>query len=332
MPRGRYVATLLIALAIAAALSITYLAWIEPGDKSPPPQYEISQKEGQTVATNLLTGRIEHESGSASEVLQVVFRSLPDGGTVLVRSGEYELDESVELSGNTILRGEGIQNTVFTSENKGMLVVKDRSCVTLSDFRLVGSTAIYITADQTDVSGLLVRNVEATVTKDIGGAFTLAPNGRTISEVSFIDCHAMDGEAYGFLNIGSRGDSLVRNITYTNCTAVDNGLSSRSHDWTVGFDLAEMTDVDRMLLVNCTANNNWESGFHFEDDIESRHIVFENCVANGNGRNKPDPLYGAGFVLNGDTVLRNCTADENAKANLLVFGNPRTVAVEGGDL
>lgn len=332
MSRRLNVATLILAIAILAVLSLAYLAWMEQGDKTSSPQYEVTQKEGRTVATNLLTGRVEHESGSASEVLQAVFRSMPDGGTVLVRSGEYELDESVELSGNTVLRGDGVQSTVFTSEDKGMLVVRDRSNVTMSDFRLVGSTAIYVAADSTDVSGLLVRNVEATVTKEMGGAFTLAPNGRTISEASFIDCRAIGGEAYGFLNIGSRDGSLVRDITYANCTAVDNGLSSRSHDWTVGFDLAEMTDVERMLLIDCVANNNWESGFHFEDDIESHGIVFENCVADGNGRNKPDPLYGAGFVLKDNAVLRNCTADGNAKANLLVFGDPSTVAVEGGDL
>ena len=330
MSRERHVAMLLIALAMVAVLSLAYLSWMEQEDRSVPLQYEVSQREGRTVATNALTGKVAYESGSASEVLQAVFLSLPGGGTVLVRSGEYDLDENVELSENTALSGEGIQSTVFTSGNKAMLVVKDQSGVTMSDFRLVGSTAIYVAADRTDVSGVQVRNVEATVTKDVGGAFTLAPNGRTISKVSFVDCHALGGDAYGFLNIGSRGDSMVSDIAYTNCTAMDNGLRSRSHDWTVGFDLAEMTDAERMRLVNCTANNNWESGFHFEDDIESRDIVFENCVANGNGRNKPSPLYGAGFVLNSDTVLKDCTARDNANQGLIVTGDPATVKLEGG--
>lgn len=332
MPRGRHVAILLIALIMAAALSLAYLAWVERSGGPPPLHYEVSQEEGRTVATNLLTGEVDHESESASEVLQAVFRSMPSGGTVLVGPGEYDLEEDVELSGNTVLKGEGIDSTLFTSSNKGMLVVKDRSNITMSDFSLIGSTAIYVAADRADVNGVQVRNVEATVTRDMGGAFTLAPNGRTISDVGFFDCHALRGEAYGFLNIGSRGDSLVRNITYVNCTAVGNGLITRSHEWTVGFDLAEMTDAEGMRLVNCAANNNWESGFHFEDDIESRDITFENCVANGNGRSKPSPLYGAGFVLSSNTILRGCTAEGNANQNILMVGDPSTVVVEGSDL
>ena len=91
-----------------------------------------------------------------------------------------------------------------------------------------------------------------------------------------------------------------------------------------------MTAVEGMRLVNCTANNNWESGFHFEDDIRAHDVVFVNCTANDNGRSKPSPLYGAGFVLNSNTVLRNCTADGNANGNLLVVGDPSTVMVQGG--
>lgn len=328
MLRRRHAIVLLMTIAVAAALAFVYVAWMEQGDGPTYRSYEVSREEGRTVATDIITGRVAYESGSSSEVLQAVFRSMPDGGTVLVRSGTYVLDESVEISGNTVLRGEGVRNTVFTSESKGMLVVKDRSNVMLSDLSIIGSTAFYATADRTDVSGLLVRNVEATVTREMGGAFILAPDGRTISKVSFIDCRAVGGEAYGFLNIGSRGDSLVRDIEYINCTATNNGLTTRSHDWTVGFDLAEMTAVEGMRLVNCTANNNWESGFHFEDDIRAHDVVFVNCTANDNGRSKPSPLYGAGFVLNSNTVLRNCTADGNANGNLLVVGDPSTLMVQ----
>ena len=207
-----------------------------------------------------------------------------------------------------------------------MLVVKDRSNVMLSDLGIIGSTAFYATADRTDERPT-VRNVEATVTREMGGAFILAPMAAPYQGL----VHRLPGGRRRGLWLPQHwlpGDSLVRDIEYINCTATNNGLTTRSHDWTVGFDLAEMTAVEGMRLVNCTANNNWESGFHFEDDIRAHDVVFVNCTANDNGRSKPSPLYGAGFVLNSNTVLRNCTADGNANGNLLVVGDPSTVMVQ----
>lgn len=331
MPTGRQVVALVLTIIVVAVVLLSYLVWVEQSQRVPSTEYEVSLREGRTVAINLLTGEVEHQSGSPTEVLRWVVRSLPSGGTITVRSGTYELDGNVELGSNIVLRGEGDLSTVFTAEEKSLLVVKDRSNVALSDLRLVGSTGIYVAADRADVTGVQVRGVEATVSRAMGAAFTLAPNGRTISQVSFVNCRAEGGDAYGFLNIGTRGRSLVSDITYQDCVAVGNGVSSRSHDWTVGFDLAEQTDVMGMTLVNCTANENWESGFHFEDDVRTAGVLFQDCVANDNGRSKPSPLYGAGFVVQSHTELVECTALNNANGGLLILGDPETIQTKGFD-
>lgn len=289
------------------------------------PSFVISIRNSTVVSLNTATGLIDHGSDDAAEVLQASIDSLPNGGGIEVRSGLYDLSKDVTLNSDVLLVGEGEHNTVFSSDTRGMLVAKDRSNVTFSNFGMVGSTGIYILGDGRDVYGFTVHNITATVSQKMSAAFVLDASGRTISDVLFYNCKAISGDAYGFLNIGVKGSSLIRDIAYVDCLALDNGLNARSHDWTVGFNLAEQVHVDNMTLINCTSNGNWESGFHFESDVRTSNVSMRDCVANNNGLAKPKPLYGSGFVLQSNTALNNCTAMNNANHSYLIVGDPCTI-------
>jgi hypothetical protein len=110
--------------------------------------------------------------------------------------------------------------------------------------------------------------------------------------------------------------------------------TTRTNVWTTGFDFAEVASdpssltVSNLYVINCSVNGAWESGFHMEGgNLVKQNVVITGCDSRNAGQ-KPDALYGAGYLINGDTVIYNNTASSN-RVDLLLWAAPITPMGDG---
>jgi len=71
------------------------------------PSYIIYIEDGIIKALNCQTGEIEFADPDASRVIQNAINALPEGGTIVIKSGTYILSSQLNLCSNLVLLGEG---------------------------------------------------------------------------------------------------------------------------------------------------------------------------------------------------------------------------------
>lgn len=280
--------------------------------------YVISKEGSMVEARNVASGELVFSSYDCREVIQYALDAPSQGGKVLVKAGMYSLSGEVTMNNDTWLIGEG-SGTVFDGKGLTSILIDGRSNVTIGGFTLNGDGNILVTSSSSTPSGIIIRDVTATIGPGSEGAFYILASGYPVRNVSFVRCNAIDCCTTGFMNNAMDNGSWVENITYSHCKATGCGLKERYNDWVVGFDLAELVNVRNMTLQDCTSFNNWQSGFHFEKDIQIENAVLQNCISNDNGQAKGYPDgegYGWGFKLYRDEPLHDihlydCSAIDN---------------------
>ena len=124
--------------------------------------------------------------------------------------------------------------------------MNDVSDVVLGDLSLMGDGGIVIEGTGNASShNIQVKNVRATIENSSEGAFTTISIEGTVHNVAFDGCVAQDCATYGFLNTGDSYHGWLDKISYDSCQAIGCGLSNRTNDWVVGFDLAENCKCER---------------------------------------------------------------------------------------
>ncbi len=313
-----------VAIVAVLLLSVMVLFIYSDGQKSAPTLDErdfsfIVYRDGSEIrCLNASSGEVSFSSPDGSDAIQYALASLPQGGKVLVRAGDYLLTHTVEMANDTELRGVG-PDTVLMGQTSVSLLIEGRSNITVGWFTLRGSGNILVAGINAPVSDVHIEEITATIDSLPEGVFYLLSLSEVVSNISFVRCTALNCGTTGFMNNGNLDRGWVENISYQQCRAIGCGLKERYNDWVVGFDLAELVNVRGMSLQDCDSSNNWQSGFHFEMVSTVNNAVLRSCSSNDNGRAKgaPDGTgAGWGFTIYKDAPrhdirLYSCSASNN---------------------
>lgn len=249
------------------------------------------------------------------------------GGTVLLTEGTFYLKKNINfVRSNVTLEGSDKDKTIL-EWSAGCMKISSQNNISLKNFKTVGSGAIHIM----NSSNIKVENVIATINKPSpGGAFFITVKEKSIENITFENCIAIDCARHGWQSDGWGSTKLIKNIKYINCEAINCGIDDNRHDsWTCGFILAENCDVENCEVINCYAEGNWESGFHIEGRPNIKNMSICDCISKNNGQ-KPDDyynsnidtygcLFGSGFWINEEVTLTNCVSENNRKAGYSVW-------------
>ncbi|HOI57106.1 MAG: right-handed parallel beta-helix repeat-containing protein [Methanoculleus sp.] len=253
------------------------------------------------------------------------------GGTVTLTEGTFQLDSNLNIPSNVVLEGQGPDAT-WLSWSSGRIMCEAQQNVVLRDFKTTGTGAIFLY----NSDHVKVHNVTATVDNSFyGGAFFLYVGNDVMEDIEFVNCKAIDCGRHGWQSAGEGSPRVIRNIRYIDCEAINCGRYSQYSphgQWTCGFQLAENADVEDCQVIRCYAEGNLEAGFIVEAAPKKTRFVLQDCVSKNNGQkpddyyNGPDEgmsgcLFGAGFWIDGDMTLINCTAADNRKYGFAVWSS-----------
>ncbi|MBP2144599.1 hypothetical protein J2129_000053 [Methanofollis sp. W23] len=253
--------------------------------------------------------------------INAALEALPEsGGQVYLVEGTYHCSDSIRPGANAVLTGEGADLTVLQFSGSASVALTRGDNVTLSSFGVTGSGRVYISTSHNLVEDVAVTGVDDSYI----ASFMVYAYDEVIEDVAFVNCEAVDGDRWGFVHDGGGTTHRVRDITYTDCRAVNCGRYAQYYGedqehteaWDVGFDVAEsLQSAENITYIDCSASGCWESGFHVEPDTVLRSIRFIGCEARDNGQKQKSgggtADFGAGFLINEETTLERCLSADN---------------------
>ena len=227
------------------------------------------------------------------------------GGTVYLSEGLFRIT-SITIPANVVLQGKGSVSTHLQFVSNGRVDLPN-AYSKLNGVKLTGPVMVYITA-----SHIALQDVVLYSRGMFWASFSIEAISPTtvLEDIELRDCQAIDCDTFGYCVSASEWTHVFKNLRFINCRAIDCGRNARMSEWVAGFDLAEKGSVDGMLVDGCYASGNYESGFHFEAQPVVKNVVMRNCVSENNGQ-KPEPMWGAGFVVGEGTVTENCRSVNN---------------------
>jgi hypothetical protein len=257
--------------------------------------------------------------------IQAALNALPaTGGEVVLSGGMFRCTETIVMPSNATLLGQGAGETAIELENA--IIYLQHENASLQDLSISGyrydwkhqwDAPVFITA-----SNVSIRDVTGTADNTVHAVFFVASmdatdDGKIIENIEFSGCRALDPGAFGFMLSASQAatNKLIRNVTFTDCDAINCGRYSRFDPWVTGFDFAEQNDIENLQVIRCRAEGNWESGFHVESSRNKTNVVMIDCISRENAQKEKtgvaQTFFGAGYLVNGDMRLINCTSEGN---------------------
>jgi len=241
------------------------------------------------------------------------------GNTVILAPGKFECNDRITPQTGSRLTGQG--NTSVIELSNTAMSASDVSNVELDNFKVIGTSlpsgAVVISSSNPTSNNFILHDILVSTTG--GDDFVLyVSSGGTISNTALVRCDASNPDGFGFLINGEGTNPLVQDTTFYQCSVENAGVaSSRTNNFVTGFDFAEYAGmtVNRLQAIKCTVNGAWESDFHFEQAPPKYQCVIMGCTANNAGRKADGALYGAGYLVDGnsDTLL----FDNNGGSNYI---------------
>jgi len=254
---------------------------------------------------------------------------LTSGTMVELAPGTFSIAGYLAPEARTRLHGQG-DGTVLNFISGTILVRAD--ALELDHFRMTGTlgdpvpVAISISSQTEDLSDIRIHDVNADVAG--GNVFEIYANAhdtpnRTLTNITFARCSALDPDGFGFIVGGEGTTPKVENLTFFRCSVRNAGVAdTRTNIWVTGIDFAEYAGMtlDKMQAIGCSVDGAWESDYHFEDAPTKTDCVITDCDARNAGRKTGGAVYGAGFLLtSGDVVFSHNTGSGNANGDLRVW-------------
>ena len=103
-----------------------------------PAAYIIWKDGDKTYAKNGHTGQIPYEDDDSHEVMQSIVTELTQGGTILIKNANYEVNDDLDVDGRSKLEiiGEG-EGTILTYKGTGACIKNsDNPSAQLEGFKL----------------------------------------------------------------------------------------------------------------------------------------------------------------------------------------------------
>lgn len=257
--------------------------------------------------------------------VQAALNALPaTGGEVVLTEGTFRCAENIVMPSNTTLIGQGAEETVIELENSIIHLKHENTSLQglgisgyRYDWKHRWDAPVFITA-----SNVSVRGITGTADSTVHAVFFVASldatdDGKVIENVEFSGCKAVDPGTFGFMLSASQAatNKLIRNVTFVDCEAINCGRYSQFDPWVAGFDFAEQNDIENLQVIRCRAEGSWESGFHVESPRNKTNVVMIDCISKENAQKEKTGVdqtaFGAGYLVNGDMRLVNCTSEGN---------------------
>ena len=265
---------------------------------------------------------------------------LKAGSTVELAPGTFNINGVILLGSSTHLYGQG--NTTILNFSNANILMYEVSNVEVNSFEITGTAnntigaAIFINVGYDNESNISVHDVSCNATGSQD--FCVYSDGNdTLSNLTFCNDDANTPDGCGFIINGEGGAFNVQNVTFYHCTVENAGIAAtRITPWEVGFDFCEYSGVNLngLYAINCSVNGAWESDFHFEDAPTKENVVLTGCNAINAGQ-KPDPLYGYGYLIGsvsneaGDIIEYNNTASNDTGGDLDLDATVHTPMIDG---
>lgn len=327
--RNRAVLPLFLILAFTLSVTALYL-----GDQVVP---EATSSRDATQLPRIIVAA--NDSGAAARAsadyicdgvddqqeIQAALDALPaTGGEVALTEGKFLCAKTIAIPPKTALVGRGSGDTTIEL-NDSIIHLKHENTslwnISISgyqyDWKHRWDAPVFITA-----SNVSIRDVTGTADDTIHAVFFVAnldttSGGKVIENIEFSGCRAHDPGTFGFMLSASQTatNKLIRNVTFVDCEAINCGRYSRFDPWVVGFNFAEQNDIENLQAIRCRTEGNWESGFHVESAPKKTDVVMIDCISNENAQKEKvgaaQAVFGAGYLVNGDMRLVNCTSEGN---------------------
>jgi hypothetical protein len=246
------------------------------------------------------------------------------GGICLVMKGTYQITSDVSIPANTTLQGAGAYSTVFNATGLRSIQAYATDNVTMRDFGVSGDGRVY----HRNASHQRVENVNVTCTKvNTNAGFFYSISSATDTDISYINCKAIDCATQGFFIYGS-GTSVIENVTYLNCQALNSGrydcVASEGGESTVGFNIygaGGTTTYRNVKYVGCIASFSRRAGFYTEYNSPCIGVEYIGCIAyaNGTGADYPPNVMIAGnnhgFFVGSGCLVTGCYSIANVADN-----------------
>jgi hypothetical protein len=195
------------------------------------------------------------------------------------------------------------------------------------------NAVIFIGAKTSGISGINIHDILSIATG--GDEVDVYIDAQQMSNLVFSKVDANNPDGFGFIIMADGLNSMVTNVTFYKCSVENAGVAhGTSNTWCTGFDFADLCSgnqltVSNLYAINCSVNGAWESGFHMEGgSLIKQNFVITGCNAQNCGQ-KPNFEYGAGYLINGDTVEYNNSASNNRGPDLLLWDAPITPIQNG---
>lgn len=252
--------------------------------------------EGSEVVAEDSNGR-KIASGVAGTDDHIVLNAAASigGDIVIISNLSSATQHAVSPVANTTIRGLGKDITVLENIFFSLTAANCRLC----DFSIVGDPSYYcnITPISVRVSNSIVENIKVSTVWSLT-AFEITGDETTLSDITFRNVEAYRPTSHGFKNYGT--NLVLERLLYDNCVVYDAGVYDNHNTWAVGFGFAApvagTVTIHGLNVTNCRVHGSWEASYYFEAGDDHTGIIFNNCFAENAGQ-KPVPTYGCGFLI-----------------------------------
>lgn len=302
--------------------------------------YIVFDDEGVIKGVNSHTGEVDYSGEEAATVINAVLSAIDTagGGSLLVKKGQYDLNNTLTLYANTILVGKGI-NTILKLKdniNKHVIAATSEDNITIRNLKLDGNKAnqttlkhgIYLdTVDGATISHITLINAKydgmrlKTCIKAIIGFCEVYNNDidGLVLEGACSCCRIMGCLVYnnGYQNIHLYGGSAVRGMynLIAHCTTYGSGS---------GYSNLLIEYQDYAAVSNCIAHSSGGGGACGVDFTRTRHSAATNCICYNN-------TSGISVEQNGtvEITISNCICRNNTLHGIHVHADATHVVING---
>jgi hypothetical protein len=262
-----------------------------------PVEESATEEPGTVSPQKWATGDGTVENPWANDCIQKAYDFIPDGGTIFLKAGYYELSDAVTLSKKVNIVGEGIDRTyIITADAHGFRITSDYC--SLKDFTVDGDNQTdsvqYLSPIKTEhCSYLFLENIKV----KNGGYYGLSILNANYS--TFRNIYAHDNWRHGIHPGGGTGYEGNQYNTYRDIYCWNNGKSGFNESGGVSFNASNNVydnlrcwdngshGISLYTLSDGTLINSWvyNNGSRGLDLKWLYNFTIENCFINSsNGR------------------------------------------------
>ncbi len=248
--------------------------------------------------------------GKGSGAIQNAIDACPEGGTVYIPAGTYQMFTSVTLKSGITIKGDGAETVLLADE---MITISDKSGTLMKNGNVPSETDVFGDCNIT-IEGITFDGARLDSRTGSLLSFTKAQN------ITIKDC-TFKNNVYISLGLGG-----CKDVTVIGCTFENNGLPKPSKTSTPALwtDKSGDTFAQNIIVEDCTfRNNNWSGCYFMPHGGRIARCTFidngeSTIFTNDNAR---DIEYIDNYITGARKSNISCSGIEIGGVNIRVEGN-----------